>query len=844
MKKTVWKAVTFLLVFLISLFVLGYVTNRSNTDMTVEMAPASLPVVYVDRDGLRLNEMHGYLEAMEPGTMREHITPIGEDRELAVSIDLYGQRVTELAFEVRSADGSRLVEQTKITDYATDGESIAASFQIKDLITQGREYNLVVLLTLEDGRTVRYYTRIVQAEAYHTGEKLAFAAYFHEKTFADKESAKEITKYLESNVQGDNTTFSKVDIHSSFSQITWGELRPEKVTEPVYLLREDGIQTGSIASRYYVRYRLEGQWAYAVVEEFYRLRYTSERIYLLQFERTMEQLFDKEADFGQGKILLGITDPKKEIVESDGGSSFAFVNGGRLYGYSVTDTKLSQIFAFYKKENTDARTLYGNHTIKILNVDETGNVSFLVCGYMNRGRHEGMVGIQVNLYNAQTNTVEESAFIPYRKSSQVLQSDLRVLSYINNGGLLYLMLEGTIYEVDLESRSSRIIVENLEDGSFQASESNRMLVWQKENRQNSSNTLILMNLSNGKIREIRAKESDYIRPLGFIGEDLIYGLAVREDVARDTIGGMLFPMYELRIENEEGRVLKTYGQDSLYVVDSSIEDNRISLTRVRKEEDGKYVPAEADQIMNNESPKEGVNRVEVAAVDVYGKIVQIAVKNSIDTKKLQMLTPKEVLFEGGREMALPESKEQKNRYYVYGKNRLLQSFTDPGEAVKLAAGVSGSAAGDDGVYIYKKGNLVTRNQIMAIKADAATAERCSLAVCLDTVLGYEGVVKNSQFLLEQGENAMDILQEYLPDVRVLDLTGCDIDSMLFYVNQDIPVLATLENGEAVLVIGFNELNIVLMDPSDGRIYKKGIKDSREWFEENGNRFLTYVRREE
>ena len=67
-----------------------------------------------------------------------------------------------------------------------------------------------------------------------------------------------------------------------------------------------------------------------------------------------------------------------------------------------------------------------------------------------------------------------------------------------------------------------------------------------------------------------------------------------------------------------------------------------------------------------------------------------------------------------------------------------------------------------------------------------------------------------------------------------------MDSILYYVNQDIPVLATLNDGGAVLVIGFNELNIVIMDPVTGTVYKKGMNDSVKWFEENGNCFITYV----
>ena len=130
---------------------------------------------------------------------------------------------------------------------------------------------------------------------------------------------------------------------------------------------------------------------------------------------------------------------------------------------------------------------------------------------------------------------------------------------------------------------------------------------------------------------------------------------------------------------------------------------------------------------------------------------------------------------------------------------------------------------------------------MAIGAKSAGEGQGSLAVCLDTVLQLEGVYRNSQSLLDEGMDVMEILESGLEDAKVLDLTGCSLDAVLYFVNRDIPVLAILENGEAVLVTGFNELNVVVMEPSTGRLYRKGMKDSAGWFEENGNCFITYVR---
>jgi len=71
------------------------------------------------------------------------------------------------------------------------------------------------------------------------------------------------------------------------------------------------------------------------------------------------------------------------------------------------------------------------------------------------------------------------------------------------------------------------------------------------------------------------------------------------------------------------------------------------------------------------------------------------------------------------------------------------------------------------------------------------------------------------------------------------LTGCPLDAMLYFTNQDIPVLATLNNGEAILITGFNQYQVVIMEPKTGRLYKKGMNDTAEWLEENGNRFIAY-----
>jgi hypothetical protein len=107
------------------------------------------------------------------------------------------------------------------------------------------------------------------------------------------------------------------------------------------------------------------------------------------------------------------------------------------------------------------------------------------------------------------------------------------------------------------------------------------------------------------------------------------------------------------------------------------------------------------------------------------------------------------------------------------------------------------------------------------------------------VAEYEGAVRNSEYLLGIGNSVTDVLSAALPDADVLNLTGCELDSILYYVNRDIPVLALTHTGDTYLVIGYNQLAIVVYDPKKGT-YKIGLNEAKKLFFENGNQFITYV----
>jgi hypothetical protein len=785
---------------------------------------------------MEYNYLHGMVTQMDQSFMRETITPLEEGRNLSFVVDCYGNEIDSISFEVRNIDGTRLVESTQVTDFVKSGDEIKATVTIKDLIETGVEYNWILLLETKQG-TIRYYTRIIDGENYFTYEKLSYTKYFHDLTF-DRDNANELVTYLESNSKGDNTTLSYVDIHCSLKQITWAALNVEESTKPTYTISEIDSSTASIRLNYRVKVTEQKTTTEYNIVEYFRIRYTTDRTYLLDYERTMNQLFDSSASVYAGnKIMLGIRSSDVQMKESDGGSILAFVNENQLFCYHADDKKVANIFSFYEGE--DLRSNYDNHSIKILSVDETGNVRFIVYGYMNRGDHEGTVGVQVCEYNGMLNTVEELIYIPYDKSYATLKTDVEQLSYVNKNSIFYIYLDGSILAVDLMAQSYSEVAGNLQQGSFQVSDSDKMLVWQNSADSYDCTKLILMNLNTQSTHEITDSADNRLLPLGFINEDLIYGVAHSEDINTDLSGKTTFPMYVVYIQDEQGNVLKRYKQDGLYVIEATVTDNLIDLTRVEKTEQGTYQAVSDDQIVNNYVEESGYNSSEVVATQNYEKIVQLVLRKTMETTKLKITNPLQVIFDGDRNLDI-DIENPVVRYYVYGKYGIDATFTHEADAVNLAYSINGTVIDQNGNYIWKKTTRSTRNQIMAITGKTADENSSELATCIEVILGFAGSVKNVEPMLESGMSVRQILEENLEDIDVLDLTGVSLDAVLYYVNKDIPVLVTFDDTSAMLVIGFNELNVVVMNPKTGTVYKIGTNDATSMFAESGNSFITYI----
>lgn len=839
MKKALLKLGVSIAVFILSAIIISSIMNRGNTDLTAEMRPATFPLVYMEVNNQYINCLRGYTVDMEGNYLRDSITPLQESRSLPIKIRTFGPAIKGISYEVRSMDMTRLVEDTEVTDYTQEDANgyVSATLYLKDLIEPETEYLLVLKLNVGSGQEIKYYTRVINPGELYLTEKLDFVNDFHEKTF-DKEQAKDLVKNMETNADGDNSSFGHVDIHSNLEQLTWGDLKPQVLEDPDLKIKEMDPEYATIE----MTYRVAVEEDLFNIKEFYRIRRGEERIYLMEFERTMDQIFDPEQTIlVKDQLLLGITSEEPILKESVDGGILCFIKNHTLYSYNNATGYLARLFSFWDQEHDDVRTRFSEHDLKVLSIDEAGNVRFMVYGYMNRGQHEGEVGVAVYYYDTILNSIEEEIYIPYQKSFELLKQDVNYLSYSNARNFLYLLMDGTIYGIDLSVGSYQTIVSGLTENRYVVSADNSVVAWQTGDSIYSSDTILLMNLNTMQSVEVKAGAGETVVPLGFMDEDFIYGIARQSDIARDSMGRTVLPMYTVRIEDRERTILKEYKQNQIYVTNITITDNVINLERLQKDsETGNYTIIANDQIMNNLIETTGKNVAKKVVTAERETTRQVTLTRESSYKMSKLLTPRQVLYEGNHNVILENNENPIARYYVYAHGGITGVYTDAADAVNEAVRKNGVVVDDQCAYVWAYGNRASSMEIEGIEAEQASEEKSSLAICLDRMLKCAGTYKETSELLASGKNAMEILNENI-DAHVLELTGCSLNSVLYYVNRGFPVMVTLGDEESVLIVGYDEKNTILLNPTEGTVAKMGMNDTGQLFTEYDNKYITFIK---
>lgn len=78
------------------------------------MDSPTLPVAYMQVDGIKVNRMYGYCQDVDGKTMRETVTPVYTGRELALEIQSFDNEIRGVDYEVTSLTDGSLVENARV----------------------------------------------------------------------------------------------------------------------------------------------------------------------------------------------------------------------------------------------------------------------------------------------------------------------------------------------------------------------------------------------------------------------------------------------------------------------------------------------------------------------------------------------------------------------------------------------------------------------------------------------------------------------------------------------------------------------------------------------------------
>ena len=816
-------------------FILNYRTATPTERMRTK---GTLPILYAESLGTKQARMHGYLTRMDGCYMRESLIPLGRNRDINLIVDGYGAKITDLSYEIRSMDTERKISEEAIDGLNGDDREQSVKLVVSNLLEEDEEY-LMVITMKADGRQLYYYTRVVQPTNAHLRDCLKFAKHFHDTSI--RGDATSLDQYLETDTNADTSTLSLVTLRSSLSQISWGGFEGKTDGDIDIRFSEIGSDYAAIIYDYQ---RVDEKGCRYDVSEYFKMRYTASRMYLLDYERTMEEIPGKQFKVDENVLSLGVVPDEFAYVSNDTGTVTAFVQAGELYEYNRNTGSMVKVFGFRKTGVRDIHADYGQHGIRILGIDENGALDFAVYGYMNTGEREGCNGISLYHYDVAGDVSDEQAFIAVTRPYPVLEASFSDLLYKNGEGKFYVMMDGTLTQINTDTARTQEIMTGLQNEQYAVSQSGRYLAWIEDEM--ASPVLSLMDLEMEKTFQLEAGgKGELLRPMAFLEENFVYGVVRKADIGHDAAGNRIYPCYKLVIAEIEGRnnkVLKEYEKPGFYVSEVTANPYTLFMNRVKKN-GADYENADNDTIQDSSGEPNKAVGLEKTSKDGKGVVTSIVLAKTRGLEEDTRVGVRQckVAYADSRAFATLEVSDVHENYYVYVGNRVLLASTRVTAAIRKADREMGIVVDNEQHNIWKRTRSAYVNPFTGLAVGFSDGDSQMEARAISAMLVREGENVEVHSLLDAGQSPIEILGGAMKDATILDLTGCELNQVLYFVSSGSPVYVHLGANDARLVIGYDAANVYVYDPKDGDTHKLGLEDAAAMFKEKGNVYISYIK---
>lgn len=803
--------------YIAGLFLASFILNHDNESSTrsVKLTDSELPVLVVQTDSDNYyNLLNGYKNTMDVKYIHDSLAIVsGKASTLSFKVIGYKDEDLRIDYEIVDYTGNNIYDRMELEPSGKKGEEILLEIPVKSILAEDKELMLHITLYQNHDNPIHYYMRVQQGHARLVDNYIEYITDF---VNACIEKNKKVAQYIEPDPKEDNTNLACVNIHSSYENITFGELNPQREGDVQIELCEINDDVAMFKCRYRLVLSQKEKEASKQLEvtEHYRLRKGADRVILLNFERNIRELFRPDDNsFGKNRLYLGMTSDDLECLATDKGDRIFFKKNRQLWAYNNSSGNFTEISLWM-----DSGMLFRDrYDMKLLNIDQAGNVDFLVYGYIPSGEHEGMNGVVLYRYDADLNSVIERLAIHSDRGFAYIKKGIENLAYLGVDNKFYIEVGDEIYSINLSFTDSDVLPEEkLNAKRAVVSESKRYIAYVEEGKSVKNGIHIfekiwIKDLMNATTTELKAEKNCSFMPLGFLGDDLVYGEYELRDIGEDRFGNFLHPAKKIKIISMGGEVKKEYFSKKSFISHIEIKDSSIEIYRLKKKS-GIYVTESNERIIYSRINRQESVGFDLDFVEDKGKKKQgVLIFPGRITDGVHRVLKPVLAIDASATVIHSTGTVSPEHYYVFHYGDIVRLYNNFMSAINYAYELAGA------VVHVSEGTVWQR-----------TSYSDSYVIDYDSIDERYYLIKTLNSSIKE-KNA------------VQPLNGVDLNNVLYFIKHDIPVLANTKEKGRLLITGYDDYNIVMRAYNEkGALSEEfyyGKKDSEALFIRNNNSFL-------
>ncbi|MCR5743722.1 MAG: hypothetical protein K6F92_08420 [Lachnospiraceae bacterium] len=847
MKKTI-IGISLAVVMFFTVVIILIVTNidrGANVDAYGAFADPAFPVVSFKVLGMSTDDVYGYKSLEDSTASADMLLPLSDDRVIDISITGYDTVPTGVYIILQTGDNNRLIDKTSI-DMKHENGVMSGEYCLSALTTDATQYYLTIVVSDRQYGDIYYTVWVASYDEEYWSNKTElrdFAVKFSTATFQkDKEYLSSYISYDETKA---GTDLSYVNQYSGNTLVMWGGITP-KISDRTITVYEWGKLQMGITFSYKANMEVNGESNEYLVEENFTVRKRGSKIYLLNYERYMREVFaGANQSVGVTSILLGIQDKDDvDCIYTDYGTHVYFVVDGSVWYYNYSDNRLLNIFAF-GDERTSGRVDRNMYEVSLLGV-KNNVLYFSANGYQAAGRHEGEVGLSVYGFNLNSRKTTECFYARMHGEYQACMDLNGVVSYINDLGLLFINIGENIYTMDLTGTEPVKARENIEISSLCVNADKNLAAWKDK----TENKIYILNMMDDTISDIT---SDYeLKLAGFVRDDVVY--MERSESENVRLGFTVNELYDsLTIVEKDLNRKAHYEKDGIFITGVTLTSEGVIIHRC--EQNGSLYTAIGNDVLSIAGKTEtaGVVSIKIATSEIKRNYYYINLGHTVATSK--ELKVSQALLSASTPATLSEvtDSSREGTYYAYSDGKCVGASDSLIEAIWAVSQTFGR------VYIDDRMDKVAwdrdaRNSYLTLKlpkmswTEAGQEEVMAAMSCIDRAVDIfiysavdAGVIDKEDAQSEERQSAANVAEELQSALgeHLLVLYDPDIDKSLYYVNEGHPVMVFVGEDYAYLITGYTQNDILVYDPMTRKTSTVAIADAQASYNENGAIMVVY-----